>query len=105
MRLLLAAYWSNERELERKTRSFLTLFLFNSKSLLMTSFSTNLKVIDTILCFAGADRMSSFGDFIALSDQCDVITARIISREVRFDDQFSPRVCNCFIALWASSSV
>lgn len=30
----------------------------------------------------GADRMSSFGDFIALSDECDVPTARIISREV-----------------------
>lgn len=30
----------------------------------------------------GADRMSSFGDFVALSDVCDVITARIISREV-----------------------
>ncbi|GJJ11451.1 Bifunctional purine biosynthesis protein ade10 [Clathrus columnatus] len=30
----------------------------------------------------GADRMSSFGDFIALSDPCDVATARIISREV-----------------------
>lgn len=30
----------------------------------------------------GADRMSSFGDFIALSDSCDVITAKIISREV-----------------------
>ncbi|XP_015520302.2 bifunctional purine biosynthesis protein ATIC [Neodiprion lecontei] len=30
----------------------------------------------------GADRMSSFGDFVALSDPCDVITARIISREV-----------------------
>ncbi|XP_068631195.1 bifunctional purine biosynthesis protein ATIC [Battus philenor] len=30
----------------------------------------------------GADRMSSFGDFIALSDVCDEITARIISREV-----------------------
>jgi len=30
----------------------------------------------------GADRMSSFGDFIALSDVCDVATARIISREV-----------------------
>lgn len=30
----------------------------------------------------GADRMSSFGDFIALSDPCDVITAKIISREV-----------------------
>ncbi|KAG8237465.1 hypothetical protein J437_LFUL015684 [Ladona fulva] len=30
----------------------------------------------------GADRMSSFGDFVALSDVCDVPTARIISREV-----------------------
>lgn len=30
----------------------------------------------------GADRMSSFGDFVALSDICDVVTARIISREV-----------------------
>ncbi|KAI0032663.1 bifunctional purine biosynthesis protein ade10 [Vararia minispora EC-137] len=30
----------------------------------------------------GADRMSSFGDFIALSTSCDVATARIISREV-----------------------
>ncbi|ELU08339.1 hypothetical protein CAPTEDRAFT_20325 [Capitella teleta] len=30
----------------------------------------------------GADRMSSFGDFIAVSDVCDVPTARIISREV-----------------------
>ena len=30
----------------------------------------------------GADRMSSFGDFIALSDTCDEITASVISREV-----------------------
>ena len=30
----------------------------------------------------GADRMSSFGDFIALSDICDEDTARIIKREV-----------------------
>ena len=30
----------------------------------------------------GADRMSSFGDFIALSDVCDVPTARLIKREV-----------------------
>jgi phosphoribosylaminoimidazolecarboxamide formyltransferase/IMP cyclohydrolase len=30
----------------------------------------------------GADRMSSFGDFIALSDVCDVSTANIIKREV-----------------------
>lgn len=30
----------------------------------------------------GADRMSSFGDFIALSDVCDGDTARLIKREV-----------------------
>lgn len=30
----------------------------------------------------GADRMSSFGDFIALSDECDEDTARLIKREV-----------------------
>ena len=30
----------------------------------------------------GADRMSSFGDFVSLSDVCDVSTAKIIKREV-----------------------
>ena len=30
----------------------------------------------------GADRMSSFGDFIALSDMCDLATAKLIFREV-----------------------
>ena len=30
----------------------------------------------------GTDRMSSFGDWIALSDKCDVVTAKIIAREV-----------------------
>jgi phosphoribosylaminoimidazolecarboxamide formyltransferase / IMP cyclohydrolase len=30
----------------------------------------------------GTDRMSSFGDYVALSDVCDVTTARIIAREV-----------------------
>lgn len=30
----------------------------------------------------GADRMSSFGDFISLSGKCDVDTARLIKREV-----------------------
>ena len=30
----------------------------------------------------GADRMSSFGDFISLSDVCDASTAKIIKREV-----------------------
>ena len=30
----------------------------------------------------GTDRMSSFGDFIALSDICDVTTAKLIKREV-----------------------
>ena len=30
----------------------------------------------------GTDRQSSFGDWIALSDKCDVVTARLIAREV-----------------------
>ncbi len=30
----------------------------------------------------GTDRMSSFGDFIALSDECDATTAKLIAREV-----------------------
>lgn len=30
----------------------------------------------------GTDRMSSFGDWIALSDECDLTTAKIISREI-----------------------
>ena len=30
----------------------------------------------------GADRMSSYGDFIALSDVCDVCTAKMVQREV-----------------------
>jgi phosphoribosylaminoimidazolecarboxamide formyltransferase/IMP cyclohydrolase len=38
----------------------------------------------------GADRMSSFGDFIALSSPCDLATAKIISREVS-DGIIAPR--------------
>ncbi len=30
----------------------------------------------------GADRMSSYGDFVALSDTCDAVTATLIKREV-----------------------
>lgn len=30
----------------------------------------------------GADRMSSYGDFVALSDKCDVFTAKMLQREV-----------------------
>ena len=33
-------------------------------------------------CARGADRMSSYGDFIALSEVCDVPTAKLIQREV-----------------------
>ena len=33
-------------------------------------------------CLIGADRMSSFRDFVALSAPCDLATIRIISREV-----------------------
>ena len=40
----------------------------------------------------GTDRMSSFGDWIALSDECDEVTARLIRREV------SDGVIACLIA-------
>lgn len=45
----------------------------------------------------GSDRMSSFGDFIAVSDVCDVPTAKIISREVK---RFSLRndLLECYFA-------
>lgn len=33
-------------------------------------------------CARGADRMSSYGDFVALSDVCDVETATLLKREV-----------------------
>jgi len=46
--------------------------LYNELSLLATAYARA----------RGADRMSSFGDFIALSDICDVPTAKIIGREV-----------------------
>lgn len=42
----------------------------------------------------GTDRMSSFGDWIALSDECDEVTARIIAREVSdgvIAPSFSPK--------------
>lgn len=42
----------------------------------------------------GADRMSSYGDFIALSDECDEATATLIKREVSdgvIAPAFSPR--------------
>ncbi len=38
----------------------------------------------------GTDRMSSFGDWIALSDECDEVTAKIIAREVS-DGIIAPR--------------
>lgn len=40
------------------------------------------ELITSLELFPGADRMSSFGDFIALSAPCDLATAKIISREV-----------------------
>lgn len=47
------------------------------------------------LTFAGSDRMSSFGDFIAVSDVCDVPTAKIISREVnKWANAFNPWLVN-----------
>lgn len=45
-------------------------------------FLQNISYLFFYLLNPGADRMSSFGDFISLSDPCDVLTAKIISREV-----------------------
>ncbi|MBQ1522047.1 MAG: phosphoribosylaminoimidazolecarboxamide formyltransferase [Erysipelotrichaceae bacterium] len=49
----------------------------------------------------GTDRLSSYGDFIALSDICDVMTARIIKREVSdgviapgYDDEALQILCS-----------
>lgn len=46
----------------------------------------NAKELSTLACAyaraRGADRMSSFGDFISLSDVCDVATAKLIKPEV-----------------------
>ena len=33
----------------------------------------------------GTERMCSFGDFVALSDECDAVTARILKREVQME--------------------
>ena len=44
--------------------------------------SSSCRAHSNITNLSGADRMSSFGDFIALSTPCDLATARIISREV-----------------------
>ncbi len=45
--------------------------------------SPYIKIVLTHSASSGSDRMSSFGDFIAVSDVCDVPTAKIISREVK----------------------
>ena len=39
----------------------------------------------------GADRMSSFGDWVALSHECDKTTAKILSREVSVANSSTPR--------------
>ena len=49
-------------------------------------FVDDLGELSTLACAyaraRGADRMSSYGDFIALSDTCDACTAKMIQREV-----------------------
>ena len=48
-------------------------------------FVDDLKLTPLAMAYAkarGADRMSSYGDFIALSDECDEETAMLIAREV-----------------------
>lgn len=59
-----------------------------SEKLLKATFTDDIEgVNDSPLAAAyararGTDRMSSFGDFIALSDVCDAATAQLIAREV-----------------------
>ena len=54
-----------------------------SKIYFVDDIKTPLSPIATAYARArGADRMSSYGDFIALSDECDAITAQLIKREV-----------------------
>eukprot|EP00906_Rhabdomonas_costata_P014595 RCo020979 len=48
----------------------------------------------------GADRMSSFGDFIALSDECDEVAAKLIEREVS-DGIIAPSYSRAALALLA----
>lgn len=58
------------------------------KALAQACFVSDLpELLDSPLAWAyararGADRLCSFGDFIALSDTCDLPTARLIAREV-----------------------
>ncbi|KAI0306016.1 AICARFT/IMPCHase bienzyme [Multifurca ochricompacta] len=47
----------------------------------------------------GADRMSSYGDFIALSAPCDLATARVISREVS-DGVIAPGYSQEALDIW-----
>ncbi|KAK0398231.1 hypothetical protein QR680_002485 [Steinernema hermaphroditum] len=44
--------------------------------------TVNTRNMKLLLRLLGADRMAAFGDFIALSDRCDELTAKMISREV-----------------------
>uniref|UniRef100_A0A0N5AXZ8 Phosphoribosylaminoimidazolecarboxamide formyltransferase n=1 Tax=Syphacia muris TaxID=451379 RepID=A0A0N5AXZ8_9BILA len=56
-----------------------------AKAYMVADLPLNPKIPSLAAAYArarGADRMSSFGDFIALSDGCDELTARVISREV-----------------------
>ncbi len=49
-------------------------------------FVDDIKEMSPIACAyaraRGADRMSSYGDFVALSDTCDAVTAQLLKREV-----------------------
>jgi len=56
-----------------------------SDTLVKTYFADDLHLSEIATAYVrarGADRMSSYGDFAALSDECDEHTAKILSREV-----------------------
>jgi phosphoribosylaminoimidazolecarboxamide formyltransferase/IMP cyclohydrolase len=55
-----------------------------SSEVAKASFADDAELSSLAIAYArarGADRMSSFGDAVALSDTCDVATARFIRRE------------------------
>lgn len=56
-----------------------------SEAIKRACFVDDLELSPLALAYAkarGADRMSSYGDFISLSDTCDISTAKLIAREV-----------------------
>jgi phosphoribosylaminoimidazolecarboxamide formyltransferase/IMP cyclohydrolase len=75
--------YRKQKESCNKMYAFCSEHCFQAKVCMVDDLSEQLTPLAVAYARArGADRMSSFGDFVALSDPCDAATARIISREV-----------------------